>query len=66
MHKSKVVFDRVFSLLLVGEGISLEDIWDGDPILHSRCKQIFGMDLETLDQDILSFTFAYMLKSWDQ
>ena len=53
-------------LQLAGEGISLEDIRDGDPILHSRCKQIFGMDLETLDQDILSFTFAYMLKSWDQ
>ena len=56
----------MFSLLLVREGISLEIIWDGDPILHSSCKQIFGMDLETVDQDILSLTFAYMLKSWDQ
>ncbi|KAH0725737.1 hypothetical protein KY284_001602 [Solanum tuberosum] len=61
MHKIqiKVVFDRVFFLQLAGEGISLEDIQDADPTLYSSCKQILEMNPETVDQDILSLTFAY-------
>ncbi|KAG5573589.1 hypothetical protein H5410_063355 [Solanum commersonii] len=61
MHKIQigVVFDRVFFLQLAGEDISLEDIRDADPTLYSSCKQILEMDPETVDQDILSLTFAY-------
>ncbi|WMV57886.1 hypothetical protein MTR67_051271 [Solanum verrucosum] len=67
MHKIQlgVVFVRVFFLQLAGDGISLKDIRDADPTLYSSCKQIIEMNLETVDQDILSLTFAYMLKSWD-
>ncbi|KAH0705183.1 hypothetical protein KY289_010259 [Solanum tuberosum] len=54
-----VVFDRVFFLQLAGEDISLEDVRDADPTLYSSCKQILEMDPETVDQDILSLTFAY-------
>ncbi|KAH0705797.1 hypothetical protein KY289_010873 [Solanum tuberosum] len=61
MHKIKirVVFDRVFFLRFAGEGFSLEDIWDADPTLYSSCKQLLEMNPETVDQDILSLTFAY-------
>ncbi|KAH0705182.1 hypothetical protein KY289_010258 [Solanum tuberosum] len=61
MHKIQigVVFDRVFFLQLAGEDISLEDIRDADPTLYSSCKQILEMDPKTVDQDILSLTFAY-------
>ncbi|KAH0705181.1 hypothetical protein KY289_010257 [Solanum tuberosum] len=61
MHKIQigVVFDRVFFLQLAGEDISLEAIRDADPTLYSSCKQILEMDPETVDQDILSLTFAY-------
>uniref|UniRef100_K4DH28 HECT-type E3 ubiquitin transferase n=1 Tax=Solanum lycopersicum TaxID=4081 RepID=K4DH28_SOLLC len=61
MHKIQigVVFDRVFFLQLAGEDISLEDIRDADPSLYSSWKMILKMDPETVDQDILSLTFAY-------
>ncbi|WMV57888.1 hypothetical protein MTR67_051273 [Solanum verrucosum] len=67
MHKIQieVVFVRVFFLQLAGDGISLKDVRDADPTLYNSCKQIIEMDLETMDQDKLSLTFAYMLKSWD-
>ncbi|KAK4726842.1 hypothetical protein R3W88_031759 [Solanum pinnatisectum] len=61
MHKIQigVVFDRVFFLQLAGKDISLEDIRDADPTLYSSSKHILEMDPETVDQDILSLTFAY-------
>ncbi|KAL3322365.1 hypothetical protein AABB24_039809 [Solanum stoloniferum] len=67
MHKIHigVVFHYVFFLQLARERISLEDIWDADPTLYSSSKQILEMDTETVKQDILSLTLAYMLKSWD-
>ncbi|KAH0725736.1 hypothetical protein KY284_001601 [Solanum tuberosum] len=67
MHKIQigVVFVRVFFLQLARDGISFKDIRDADPTLYSSCKQIIEMNLETVEQDILSLTFAYMLKSWD-
>ncbi|WMV57903.1 hypothetical protein MTR67_051288 [Solanum verrucosum] len=67
MHKIQIgfVFVRVFFLQLAGDEISLKDVQDVDPTLYSSCKQIIEMDLETMDQDIPSLTFAYMLKSWD-
>ncbi|KAG5594437.1 hypothetical protein H5410_035669 [Solanum commersonii] len=58
-YHRRVVFDRVFFLQLAGEGISLEDIRDADSTLYSSCKQILEMNPETVDQDILSLTFAY-------
>ncbi|KAH0705800.1 hypothetical protein KY289_010876 [Solanum tuberosum] len=67
MHKIQigVVFVRVFFLQFAGDGISLKDIRDADSTLYNSCKQIIEMNLETVDQDILNLTFAYMLKSWD-
>ncbi|KAH0705998.1 hypothetical protein KY289_011074 [Solanum tuberosum] len=67
MHKIHigVVFLRVFFVQLAGERIPLEEIRDADPTLYSSCKQTLEMDLETVDQDILILTFAYMLNSWD-
>ncbi|KAH0705798.1 hypothetical protein KY289_010874 [Solanum tuberosum] len=67
MHKIQigVVFVPVFFLQLAGDGISLKDIRDADPTLYSSCKQIIEMNLETVDHDILSLTFAYLLNSWD-
>jgi len=67
MHKIQiiVVFVRVFFFQLARDGISLKDVRDANPTLYSSCKRTIEMDLETMDQDILSLTFAYMLKSWD-
>ncbi|CAI9086881.1 OLC1v1020804C2 [Oldenlandia corymbosa var. corymbosa] len=59
MHKLQVgiVFDRVFTLQLAGEAISLEDVQDADPYLYSSCKQILEMDSAIIDHDVLGLTF---------
>ncbi|TKY53955.1 E3 ubiquitin-protein ligase UPL5 [Spatholobus suberectus] len=60
MHRVQVgiVFDRVFFLQLAGNYITLEDIRDADPRLHTSCKQILDMDADFIDSDALGLTFV--------
>ncbi|XP_078445973.1 ubiquitin protein ligase 5 [Wolffia australiana] len=53
-----IVLDRTFYLQLAGRPISLDDVQDADPFLHSSCKKILEMDAELLDSDVLGLTFV--------
>ncbi|KAJ1268511.1 hypothetical protein BS78_07G141200 [Paspalum vaginatum] len=60
MHNIQVgVFlDRTLFLLLTGKEITLDDIVDADPSLHTSCKKILEMDAGLIDSDALGLTFS--------
>ncbi|CAO2191994.1 unnamed protein product [Urochloa humidicola] len=60
MHKIHVgvFFDRTLFLHLAGRPITLDDIADADPSLHTSCKKILEMDPNHVDSNILGLTFV--------
>lgn len=60
MHKIYVgvFFDRTLFLHLAGRHITLDDIADADPSLHTSCKKILEMDPNLVDSNMLGLTFV--------
>ncbi|KAF2293995.1 hypothetical protein GH714_006215 [Hevea brasiliensis] len=57
-----VAFAHVFLMRLAGRKISLEDVKDVDPSLHSWCKEI--IDGEFIDSEVLEFPEALLGCQW--
>lgn len=59
-HKIHVgfFFDRTLFLHLAGRPITLDDITDADPSLHTSCKKILEMDPNLVDSNMLGLTFV--------
>ncbi|GJN03916.1 hypothetical protein PR202_ga21412 [Eleusine coracana subsp. coracana] len=53
-----VSFDRTLFLQLAHRPVTLDDIADADPSLHTSCKNILEMDPSLVDSDALGLTFV--------